>query len=79
MIGAAVVIAWAVLLLLRGGFWRADQRLQAEPPGPAAWPGVVAVIPARNEAATIGEVVAGAPALGLSGRLPRCGRRRRVG
>lgn len=57
MIGAAVVIAWTVLLLLWGGFWRADQRLPREIVPPAAWPGVVAIIPARDEAATIDEVV----------------------
>ncbi|MDD9878105.1 MAG: glycosyltransferase [Magnetovibrio sp.] len=51
------LFAWAVLEFFRGGFWRADQRL-----GPAGelghWPGVVAVIPARNEAPTIGRTVA---------------------
>ena len=53
---AACVIAaltWAYLLAGHGGYWRTDQRL---PPGradPAAWPGVVAVIPARNEAAML--------------------------
>jgi hopene-associated glycosyltransferase HpnB len=57
MIGAVVVIVWVVLLLLRGGFWRADQRLPREVASRAAWPAVVAIIPARNEAATIGEVV----------------------
>lgn len=57
MIGGAVVFAWAVLLLLRGGFWRADQRLPRETAPPPVWPGVVAVIPARNEAATIAEAV----------------------
>lgn len=48
--------AWAFLMLLRGGFWRADQRLLAAQ-DPAAWPRVVAVIPARNEAGTIRQVV----------------------
>lgn len=51
-----VLIAWLVLQFGRGGFWRADQRLGGAP-NPGAWPGVVAVIPARDEAATIGEVV----------------------
>jgi hopene-associated glycosyltransferase HpnB len=70
MIGAAVVIAWAVLLFLRGGFWRADQRLPAGTAAPAAWPGVVAVIPARDEAATIGEVVAAHRASDYPGGYP---------
>lgn len=51
------VAAWIGLLGFRGGFWRADQMLPATPPALAAWPKVVAVIPARNEAATIGATV----------------------
>jgi hopene-associated glycosyltransferase HpnB len=49
-----VLLAWVYLLAGHGRYWRTDQRL---PPGPAggpaqttAWPAVVAVIPARNEA-----------------------------
>ncbi|MBM3732795.1 MAG: glycosyltransferase [Acidimicrobiia bacterium] len=49
--------AWACLLVARGGFWRADQRLFDVGPGPAAWPEVVAVIPARDEAAFVGRAV----------------------
>lgn len=48
--------AWAYLLLCHGGFWRADQRLP-RPAARTAWPQVVAIVPARNEAATIGEVL----------------------
>lgn len=51
------VAAWIGLLGFRGGFWRADQMLPAAPPELAVWPKVVAVIPARNEAATIGATV----------------------
>ncbi|MFK7943488.1 MAG: glycosyltransferase [Paracoccaceae bacterium] len=51
-----VVIAWLVLLLFWGGFWRADQRLKSSPE-PEIWPDVVIVIPARDEADTIAEVV----------------------
>jgi hopene-associated glycosyltransferase HpnB len=45
-------IAWAYLLVARGGFWRTDQRL---PPGqaPVSWPTVIAVVPARDEAAML--------------------------
>ena len=45
-------IAWAYLLVGHGGYWRTDQRL---PPraDPAAWPGVAAVVPARNEEAML--------------------------
>ncbi len=48
---------WIGLLGFRGGFWRADQRLDHTPPDLDTWPGIVAVIPARNEAATIGHTV----------------------
>ena len=52
-----VLAAWVYLLTLRGGFWRADQTL-SDLPAPPTWPGVVAVVPARNEAATVGETIA---------------------
>jgi hopene-associated glycosyltransferase HpnB len=55
---ALSLIVWLALLFFRGGFWRADQRLDTDMPEPDAWPAVVAVIPARNEAATIGRTVA---------------------
>jgi hopene-associated glycosyltransferase HpnB len=57
--GAAAVaaLAWAYLLAAHGGYWRTDQRL---PPGahdasrdPARWPSVVAIVPARDEAAIL--------------------------
>jgi len=43
-------------MVFRSGFWRADQRL-GEAGALDAWPGVVAVVPARNEAATIADTV----------------------
>jgi len=46
------------MLTLRGGFWRADQRLDDAPTERENWPEVVCVIPARNEAPTIGATVA---------------------
>lgn len=52
------LLSWVVLVFARGRFWRADQRLSKEDPGVrSTWPRVVAVIPARNEAETIGDVV----------------------
>ena len=53
--------AWVYLLCGHGGFWRTDCRLPAPDrsaatgpaPGPARWPSVVAVIPARDEAAIL--------------------------
>lgn len=57
MIWLAVLslLLWLGLLTAHGRFWRADQRL-AVPPG-AAGPRVVAVVPARNEAAAIAKSV----------------------
>jgi hopene-associated glycosyltransferase HpnB len=56
----AAAVVWAYLVLGHGGYWRTGQRLPpaaAEPARPAAglarWPDVVAVIPARNEAAML--------------------------
>ena len=51
--------AWVGLLLFRGGFWRADQHLGDDTArtGTDTWPTVAAVIPARDEAPTIGRVV----------------------
>jgi hopene-associated glycosyltransferase HpnB len=46
--------AWLYLLLAHGGFWLTSQRLPpAEGPGPADWPAVAAVVPARNEAESL--------------------------
>src|SRR5262245_58693339 len=47
---------WLYLLLGRGGFWR--EGVLPPAPEPECWPRVVAVVPARNEAATIGTAVA---------------------
>ena len=49
---------WCYLLVLRGGFWHADQRLGEDSAAPEAWPAVVALVPARDEAEVIGEAVA---------------------
>src|SRR6516225_5750705 len=61
----AAAVAWAYLVIGHGGYWRTGQRLppsRAPFPAPAAaepdrWPDVVAVIPARNEAAMLPAVV----------------------
>jgi hopene-associated glycosyltransferase HpnB len=56
--GIAVIplLIWAYLLLARGGFWRIAARSAADPPTAPAGR-VVVLIPARNEAATIGTAV----------------------
>lgn len=58
-LGAAAATAWAVLLFGRGSFWlaRDDDRDAATLPEPAIWPAVAAVVPARDEAATIAGTV----------------------
>lgn len=56
LLSLASLCAWLWLYFVRGGFWRADQRLEAAPP-PAKWPTIAAVVPARDEAASIGAVV----------------------
>jgi hopene-associated glycosyltransferase HpnB len=62
VIGAIVLVIWLYLIAARGGFWRAAERdddhgAQAEIPT-SQWPAVTAVIPARDEAETIGETIA---------------------
>jgi hopene-associated glycosyltransferase HpnB len=56
-IGLAVLSAliWAYLMLLHGRFWIDDR--DPPSPAPAHWPEVVAVIPARDEAPSIGETI----------------------
>ena len=58
VLGIISFALWAGLLLLRGGFWRADQRLDGTVADERRnWPRVVAVIAARNEAPTIARVI----------------------
>jgi hopene-associated glycosyltransferase HpnB len=47
---AAAALAWVYLVAAHGGFWRTSQRLPRVAAEPRAWPDVVAVVPARNEA-----------------------------
>ncbi|HEY2552944.1 MAG TPA: glycosyltransferase [Streptosporangiaceae bacterium] len=49
----AAAAAWAYLLAGHGRFWRTGQRLPAVTARPSSWPAVVAVVPARNEAAVL--------------------------
>src|SRR5919202_5889675 len=67
-LAAASLAAWIYLLVARGGFWLARERLGAAPspgappsqgasPDRAHWPAVVAVVPARNEADVIGRSI----------------------
>ena len=58
-LGLLSLLVWIVLVFGHGGFWRARERdtVQAPPP-PGVWPDIVAVVPARDEAAVIGEAIA---------------------
>jgi hopene-associated glycosyltransferase HpnB len=49
----AAAIAWAYLIAGHGGYWRAREWLPGTSQEPDAWPDVVAVVPARNEAAML--------------------------
>jgi hopene-associated glycosyltransferase HpnB len=60
LISAASLAIWLYLIFARGAFWwlhdfDADRE---NIPAPANWPTVIAIVPARNEAATIEESVA---------------------
>ncbi|MGH7025223.1 MAG: glycosyltransferase [Caulobacteraceae bacterium] len=51
-------LAWLWLLALRGGFWLCAERDDRDVPAePVAWPAVVAVVPARNEADVVGQAM----------------------
>jgi hopene-associated glycosyltransferase HpnB len=58
IIALFALAVWLYLLAVRGGFWLGRERdVRDAPAMPAAWPAVVAVIPARDEAASIGAAV----------------------
>jgi hopene-associated glycosyltransferase HpnB len=58
-LAAISFLVWSVLTFFRGGFWQV-QRFNADLQtinAPAAWPRVLAIVPARDEAETIAQVV----------------------
>jgi hopene-associated glycosyltransferase HpnB len=60
LIAAAALGAWLYLLIARGGFWLTRERDNLrQPVQPAAWPSVVAIVPARNEADVIARSIGG--------------------
>ena len=61
------LLAWIWLLLAHGRFWVPEARPAA--PLPGSWPEVVAVVPARDEAAVIGRAVASLLTQDYPGRL----------
>jgi hopene-associated glycosyltransferase HpnB len=51
------LVIWLYLIFARGAFWLNTERDEPASPAPPAWPRVVAVVPARNEAETIAATV----------------------
>jgi hopene-associated glycosyltransferase HpnB len=68
-IGILSLAIWLYLIALHGGYWRASERLQATYPDPSAWPAVVAIVPARNEAEVIGPAMTSLLTQDYPGRL----------
>ncbi len=69
-LATASLAMWSWLLLCRGGFWKAGERLNREygaTGGP--WPPVTAIVPARNEAEVIGSALRALAAQDYAGRL----------
>ncbi len=58
-LATVVFLVWLFLTFFRGDFWRAEQRLPQEIVRLPYWPEVVAIVPARNEAQSIGHCVQG--------------------
>ena len=56
-LAALTALIWLALLFGRGFYWLSGVRDDARVAAPETWPAVMAVIPARNEAAVIGESV----------------------
>lgn len=58
VVGGLVVVIWLVLLFGRDRWWRAAEQDGGTVAAPPVWPAVVAIVPARDEAAVIGRAVA---------------------
>ena len=57
LLAIAALAVWVGLIVARGGFWLARERdTRDQPDQPAAWPAVVAVVPARDEAEVIARI-----------------------
>ena len=71
-VAALSVVIWLYLIFFRGGFWRADQRLDAGFSDTAAdrgdWPDIAVIVPARDEAPLIGSTVSALMAQDYPGR-----------
>jgi hopene-associated glycosyltransferase HpnB len=64
------LVVWLYLLFGRDGFWRARPIIEHEAArAPGSWPGVVAIVPARNEAAHVEEALCSLLAQDYPGEL----------
>ncbi len=68
-IGALALAIWSGLLIAHDGFWLAGERDTDPVPAPPAWPEVVAVVPARDEADVIARSIASLAAQDYPGRF----------
>jgi hopene-associated glycosyltransferase HpnB len=57
LLATAALAAWVYLIAGRGGFWLAGER-DGGGPAPGTWPSVMTVIPARDEAESVGQTIA---------------------
>jgi hopene-associated glycosyltransferase HpnB len=57
LLASMVAAIWVYLLLGRGGFWLGRERDDATAIGEGPWPTIAAVIPARDEAESVGRTV----------------------
>jgi hopene-associated glycosyltransferase HpnB len=58
LLASMVLAIWVYLLIGRGGFWLGRERDDAIGTGEGPWPAIVAVIPARDEAESVGRTIA---------------------
>jgi hopene-associated glycosyltransferase HpnB len=69
-LAAVSLVVWLYLLLGRDGFWRARPIIEDEAArAPGSWPGVVAIVPARNEATHVEEALCSLLAQDYPGEL----------
>ena len=59
LLASMVVAIWVYLLLGRGGFWLGRERDDPAGTEQGPWPAIVSVIPARDEAESVGRTTAG--------------------
>ena len=57
LVAFVTLAAWLYLVAARGLFWLGAERDNGPAPPPAAWPDVVAVVPARDEAACVADSI----------------------